>query len=86
MSSTLSVRSVVASAFCVLDQYASECFGRLRSTCGEGACGVSPEQMFPDLNAPVTLDRDSHVALGPPTPHCRCILGLSNLSAFQQLN
>jgi hypothetical protein len=42
MSSTLSVRSVVASVFCVLDQYASERFGRLRSMRGEGACGVSP--------------------------------------------
>jgi hypothetical protein len=41
MSSTLSVRSVVASAFCVLDRYTSEHFGRLRSTRGEGACGVS---------------------------------------------
>jgi hypothetical protein len=39
---TLRVRSVVTSAFCVLDQYASESFGRLRSTRGEGACGVSP--------------------------------------------
>jgi hypothetical protein len=41
MSSTLIVRSVVASAFCVLDQYVSERFGRLRSTHGEGGCGVS---------------------------------------------
>jgi hypothetical protein len=41
MSSTLHVRSVVASAFCVLDRYMSERFGRLRSTRGEGACGVS---------------------------------------------
>jgi hypothetical protein len=41
MSSTLGVRSVVASAFCVLDRYTSERFGRLRSTRGEGACGVS---------------------------------------------
>jgi hypothetical protein len=43
MSSTLGVRSVVASAFCVLDRYTSERFGRLRSTRGEGASGVSPE-------------------------------------------
>jgi hypothetical protein len=42
MSSTLGVRSVVASAFCILDQYTSERFGRLRSTRGEGASGVSP--------------------------------------------
>jgi hypothetical protein len=41
MSSTLHVRSVVVSAFCVLDQYTLEHFGRLRSTRGEGACGVS---------------------------------------------
>jgi hypothetical protein len=41
MSSTLHVRSVVASAFCVLDRYTSERFGRLRSTRGEGASGVS---------------------------------------------
>jgi hypothetical protein len=41
MSSTLGVRSVVASAFCVLDRYTSECFGRLQSTRGEGASGVS---------------------------------------------
>jgi hypothetical protein len=41
MSSTLHVRSVVASAFCVLDRYASERFGRLRSMRGEGASGVS---------------------------------------------
>jgi hypothetical protein len=43
MSSTLGVRSVVASAFCVLDRYTSERFGRLRSTRGEGASGVSPD-------------------------------------------
>jgi hypothetical protein len=42
MSSTLHVRSIVASAFCVLDRYTSERFGRLRSTRGEGASGVSP--------------------------------------------
>jgi hypothetical protein len=41
MSSTLHVRSVVASAFCVLDQYTLERFGWLRSMHGEGACGVS---------------------------------------------
>jgi hypothetical protein len=35
------VRSVVASAFCILDRYTSERFGRLRSMHGEGACGVS---------------------------------------------
>jgi hypothetical protein len=46
MSSTLSVRSVVASAFRILDRYASEGFGRLRSTRGEGACGVSPIQLI----------------------------------------
>jgi hypothetical protein len=44
MSSTLGVRSVVASAFCVLDRYTSECFSRLRSMRGEGASGVSPSQ------------------------------------------
>jgi hypothetical protein len=42
MSSTLGVRSVVASAFCILDRYTSERFGRLRSTRGEGASGISP--------------------------------------------
>jgi hypothetical protein len=41
MSSTLGVQSVVASAFYVLDRYTSERFGRLRSTRGEGASGVS---------------------------------------------
>jgi transposase InsO family protein len=41
MSSTLGVQSVIASAFCVLDRYMSERFGRLRSTRGEGASGVS---------------------------------------------
>jgi hypothetical protein len=41
MSLTLGVRSVVASAFCVLDRYTSEHFSRLRSTRGEGASGVS---------------------------------------------
>jgi hypothetical protein len=41
MSSTLGVRSVVASAFCVLDRYTSDRFGRLRSTRVEGARGVS---------------------------------------------
>jgi hypothetical protein len=41
MSSTLHVRSVVASAFCVLDRYTSERSGRLRSMRGEGAYGVS---------------------------------------------
>jgi hypothetical protein len=41
MSSTLHVQSIVASAFCVLDRYTSERFGQLRSTRGEGACGVS---------------------------------------------
>jgi hypothetical protein len=41
MSLTLGVRSVVASAFCVLDRYTSERFGWLRSTRVEGACGVS---------------------------------------------
>jgi hypothetical protein len=46
MSSTLSVQSVVASAFCVLDQYASERFGWLRSTRGEGACGISTVSVF----------------------------------------
>jgi hypothetical protein len=42
MLSTLSVRSVIASAFCVFDRYTSECFGQLQSTRGEGACGISP--------------------------------------------
>jgi hypothetical protein len=41
MSSTLGVQSVVALAFYVLDRYTSDRFGRLRSTCGEGASGVS---------------------------------------------
>jgi hypothetical protein len=41
MSSTLGVRSVIASAFCVLDRYMSDGFGRLQSTRVEGACGVS---------------------------------------------
>jgi hypothetical protein len=43
MLSTLHVRSIVALAFCVLDRYTSERFGRLRSTRGEGASGVSAE-------------------------------------------
>jgi hypothetical protein len=42
----LHVRSVVASAFCVLDRYASERFGRLRPTRGEGASGVSTSPSF----------------------------------------
>jgi hypothetical protein len=37
----LGMQSVVASAFCVLDRYTSESFGRLRYTRVEGACGVS---------------------------------------------
>jgi hypothetical protein len=38
---TLHVRSVVTSAFCVLDRYTLESFGRLWSMRGEGACGIS---------------------------------------------
>jgi hypothetical protein len=51
MSSTLGVRSVVASAFCVLDRYTLERFGQLRSTHGEGASGVSPvdEEGWPEV-------------------------------------
>jgi hypothetical protein len=67
MSSTLSVRSVVASAFYVLDRYTSERFGRLRSTRGEGASGVSPVQNC-HIWRPyclIQMTRDGHYSSAP---------------------
>jgi hypothetical protein len=69
MSSTLSVRSVIASAFRVLDQYTSERFGWLRSTCGEGACGVSTVS-YPGLckGNLTDLGRILHLSLAKGNP------------------